>query len=76
MCQLVTGTEGDKYVIGAAHFFVALGSKITASFATKAFSEQQDNLRTMIESIDVEALEKTNINAKSASGYKQLTFAL
>ncbi len=69
-------TEGDKFVIGAAQFFVALGSNITSSFATQAFGEQQDNLQTMLKSIDVEALEKIDINAKSASDYKQLMLAL
>ena len=67
-------TEGDKFVIGAAQFFAALGSSITASFATQSFREQQENLQTILKSIDVQALEKIEIKAKSASGYEQLNF--
>jgi putative DNA methylase len=69
-------TEGDKFVIGVAQFFVALGSNITASFATQAFRQQQENLQNVLKSIDVQAMEKVKINQKSVNGYEQLAFPL
>ena len=69
-------TEGDKFVIGAAQFFVALGSNVTASFATQAFSEQREDLQNILRSIDIQAMEKIEISQRSANGYEQLTFAL
>jgi putative DNA methylase len=69
-------TEGDKFVIGAAQFFVALGSNVTASFATQAFREQQENLQNALKSLDVQAAEKVEIGKNSANGYRQLRLTL
>jgi putative DNA methylase len=69
-------TEGDKFVIGAAQFFVALGSNVTAPFAIQAFDEQRENLQDALKSIDIQAVEKIKTHAKPASSYKQLALAL
>ena len=70
-------TVGDKFVIGAAQFFVALGSDVTPSFAIQAFAEQQDKLRMLLTNIEMPPL--ANYGAMSAGKkkkYQQLTFAL
>lgn len=69
-------TEGDKFVIGASQFFVALGAGITTDFANEAFIEQQEILRKQLKEIDVEALEPIKQKIKSANGYQQLNLAL
>jgi hypothetical protein len=69
-------TEGDKFVIGAAQFFVALGSNVTGSFATQAFREQQENLQNALKSLDVQAAEKVESGKNSANGYRQLRLTL
>lgn len=69
-------TEGDKFVIGAAQFFVALGSNVTPSFATQAFSQQQENLQNYLQSIDVQTRGKVKIIPKPVNDYVQLTLTL
>jgi putative DNA methylase len=69
-------TEGDKYVIAASQFFVALGSGISPSFASQAFKEKQDALLALLKSIDIEDLGKFKVNVKSNNSYKQLTLSL
>jgi putative DNA methylase len=69
-------TEGDKFVIGVAQFFVALGSNITVPFATQAFHEKQESLQNVLKSIDVQVMEKTKKNQKSVNDYKQLALSL
>ncbi|GAB4581736.1 MAG: hypothetical protein Fur0022_44860 [Anaerolineales bacterium] len=66
-------TEGDKFVIGVAQFFVALGPNITDSFATQAFREQQDNLKNTLRTINVQWIEQVEFSQKPTNGYKQLT---
>lgn len=82
-CQLerlsTTGykcTEGDKFVIGVAQFFVALGTNVTALFATQAFREQQENLQNALESLNIQTRESPETTPKLPNGYKQLTFIL
>jgi putative DNA methylase len=69
-------TEGDKFVIGAAQFFAALGSNVTDAYAIQAFCEKQEILQNTLKSINVQALDDIRITAKSASEYEQLTLAL
>lgn len=69
-------TEGDKFVVGVAQFFVALGSDITATFAAQAFRAQQENLQNALKFLDFQIREKPKIDPKSPNGYRQLTFTL
>jgi putative DNA methylase len=69
-------TEADKFVIGAAQFFVALGSNITALSAVQAFNEQQDNLRHMLKNIDIQSQENNEPVELSTGEYHQLNLAL
>lgn len=69
-------TEGDKFVIVSAQFFVALGSNKTASFAAQAFCEQRENLQTALRSVEFQISEKPEAHTKPDNGYAQLTLVL
>ncbi|MBX3050385.1 MAG: hypothetical protein KF753_02855 [Caldilineaceae bacterium] len=69
-------TEGDKFVTGAAQFFVALGSNVTASLATQTFSEQRENLQNALKLTHFQAAARPEVYTRSPNGYKQLTFDL
>ena len=69
-------TEGDKYVMGVAQFFVVLGSNVTAAFANQAFGEWQDTLQALLKAIDVDTLAEVEQDEKLSGGYQQLTLAL
>ncbi len=68
-------TEGDKYVIAAAQFFVALGSNITASFAVNSFREQQNNLLTLLTAVNPVEEKETKTVSHSKNEYTQLTLS-
>lgn len=77
---LATGyqpTTADKFVIGAAQFFVALGHDITPSFALHTFAAQQDNLRDLLVAPNIQVSDtKPNYSTKSDKQYKQLSLAM
>lgn len=69
-------TEGDKFVIVSAQFFVALGANRSASFAAQAFCEQREKLQAALRSVEFPLSEKTEAETESINGHKQLAFAL
>lgn len=69
-------TEADKFVIGAAQFFVALGSNNSALYAVQAFNEQQENLRHMLKNIDIQSQESIRKAELHTGEYRQMNLAL
>lgn len=69
-------TEGDKFVIGAAQFFVALGSNMNGSTSNQAFYEQQLKLQKAIKCINVHEREMSGEANNTTDGFKQLTLSL
>lgn len=71
-----TPTEGDKFVIGAAQLFAALGPKATEPHVLQTFAANQVALQNRLRLIDVATIEKPESQTKSRSAYEQLTLAL
>lgn len=69
-------TEGDKFVIGAAQFIVALGSGATETLVLQAFQEKQAVLQNRLKLIDVATIEKRKVKINSRDVYEQLMLAL
>lgn len=69
-------TEGDKFVIGASQFFVALGSVPSPMLAIQAFCEQQNKLQAALQSIDIAALTGVEDKNEPSKKHEQLTLAL
>jgi putative DNA methylase len=71
-----TPSEGDKFVIGAAQFFVALGSSVTSTYAAQAFRERREELQAAMALTDFSSHDKIEMTAVKSSKYEQLTLAL
>lgn len=69
-------TEGDKFVIVSAQFFVALGSTKSASFAAQAFCQQREKLQTDLQSVEFQISKEPDADTDPVNGYQQLSLAL